>query len=113
MPVSSAVVIGASAGGLDAVRTVINVFPKALNAPVFIVVHTSPEGPGLLSSILDRVGPLPARTARHLEVIENGHIYVAPPDRHLVVDDRRIRLTRGPAQAASPSFRTRPRLRCP
>ena len=107
----NAVVIGASAGGLNALRTVINGLPKDFRAPVFVVIHTSPEGPGLLSSILDRVGPLRATTARHAEPIRSGHIYVAPPDSHLIVERGRIRLTRGPREhrfrpAIDPLFRS-------
>jgi two-component system chemotaxis response regulator CheB len=106
-----AVVIGASAGGLAAVRTVIDGLPKDFRAPVLVVIHTSPEGPGLLSTILDRVGPLPASTARQGEAVRSGHIYVAPPDSHLVLEPGRIRLTRGPREhrfrpAIDPLFRS-------
>jgi two-component system chemotaxis response regulator CheB len=107
----SAVVIGASAGGLDAVRTIINRLPRNFLAPILVVIHTSPEGPGLLSAILDRAGPLRASTARQAEPIRSGHIYVAPPDSHLIVDRGRIRLTRGPREhrfrpAIDPLFRS-------
>jgi two-component system chemotaxis response regulator CheB len=76
-----------------------------------VVIHTSPEGPGLLSAILNRVGPLPATTARHGERIRGGHIYVAPPDRHLAIDGDQITLTRGPREhrfrpAIDPLFRS-------
>jgi two-component system chemotaxis response regulator CheB len=113
MPAESrhAVVIGASAGGLDAVRTIIYRLPRNFRAPLLVVIHTSPEGPGLLAEILDRVGPLRATTARHAEPISNGHIYVAPPDSHLVIDRSHIRLTRGPREhrfrpAIDPLFRS-------
>ena len=105
------IVIGASAGGLDAVRVVVNAFPKDLPAAVFIVIHTSPEGPGLLAGILDRTGNLPAVTARSGMAFENGKIYVAPPDSHLLLEDGYVRLSSGPREhrfrpAIDPLFRT-------
>jgi two-component system chemotaxis response regulator CheB len=107
----NAVVIGASAGGLDAVRTIIYSLPPNFHTPILVVIHTSPEAPGLLAAILDRVGPLRASTARPIEPLENGHIYVAPPDSHLTIDRGRIRLTRGPREhrfrpAIGPLFRS-------
>jgi len=105
------IVIGASAGGLDAVRTLIDGLPRDFRAPLLVVIHTSPEGPGLLSAILDRVGPLRASTARQGETLQNGHIYVAPPDEHLMVERGHVRLTRGPREhrfrpAIDPLFRS-------
>lgn len=105
------IVIGASAGGLAAVSTVVKSLPKNLPASVFVVIHTSPEGPGLLADILDRSGELPAVTVRGGMPFERGHIYVAPPDAHLLVEDGYVRLSRGPREhrfrpAIDPLFRT-------
>lgn len=105
------IVIGASAGGLEAVRTVVKALPSGLPASLFIVIHTSPEGPGLLAGILDRSGSLPAVTARNGMPFEHGHIYVAPPDSHLLVEDGHVRLSQGPREhrfrpAIDPLFRT-------
>lgn len=105
------IVIGASAGGLDAVKTVVKAFPNGLAASVFIVIHTSPEGPGLLAGILDRSGRLPAVTATSGMPFEHGHIYVAPPDSHLLVENGYMRLSHGPREhrfrpAIDPLFRT-------
>ena len=105
------IVIGASAGGLTAVRTVVSDLPKNLRAAIFVVVHTSPEGPGLLAEILDRAGDLPAVTARSGMSFEHGRIYVAPPDSHLLVERGYMRLSRGPREhrfrpAIDPLFRT-------
>jgi two-component system chemotaxis response regulator CheB len=114
MPVSSThdiVVIGASAGGLDAVTNVVRTLPSNLNAAVFIVIHTSPEGPGLLPDILGRLGTLPVTAAQDRERIVPGHIYVAPLDFHLLLGDGRVRLSHGPREhrfrpAVDPLFRS-------
>lgn len=103
--------IGASAGGIDAVSSVIRSLPEDFPAAIFIVIHTSPEGPGLLSNILDRIGPLPATTVQANERIVSGHIYVAPPDFHIVLGDGRVRLSHGPREhrfrpAVDPLFRS-------
>jgi two-component system chemotaxis response regulator CheB len=105
------VVIGASAGGLDAVSNVVRSLPSNLPATVLIVIHTSPEGPALLPDILGRLGTLPAATARDQDPITHGRIYVAPPDFHLLVSRGRLCLTRGPREhrfrpAVDPLFRS-------
>lgn len=98
MPIRDIIVIGASAGGIDALRTIAIGLPKDFPASVFVVLHVAPESPGILSEILDRAGALPATNAADGERIEPGRIYVAPPDRHLVIEPNRVRLTRGPKE---------------
>jgi two-component system chemotaxis response regulator CheB len=105
------VVVGASAGGVEALTTVIGGLPAELPASVFVVLHLSPSGFSVLPAILERSGPLPASAARDGEPIERGHVYVAPPDFHMLVDDGCIRLTRGPREnahrpAIDPLFRS-------
>ena len=111
MPSRDIIVVGASAGGLEAIRTLIRGLPENLPATLFIVIHTSPEGPGLLSEILGKIAPLSVTTATDGERIVSGHIYVAPPDFHLTLGEGRIRLTRGPREhrfrpAVDPLFRS-------
>jgi two-component system chemotaxis response regulator CheB len=111
MPTRDTIVIGASAGGLDAVSRVVKSLPPDLPAAVFIVIHTSPEGPGLLPEILGRLGTLPVTAAQDGERILRGHIYVAPADFHLLVQGTRIRLSHGPREhrfrpAVDPLFRS-------
>lgn len=79
------IVIGASMGGVQALSTLVAQFPADLPAAIFIVQHVSPEAPSMLADILSRAGPLPAKAAAHGEKIEQGRIYVAPPNRHLLV----------------------------
>ncbi len=92
------IVIGASAGGVETLKRVVADLPSDLNAAVCIVLHVSPGSPSALASILARAGPLPCRPARDGERLEPGQILVAPPDHHLVVDDRRVRVTVGPRE---------------
>jgi two-component system chemotaxis response regulator CheB len=104
-------VIGASAGGIDAVRTLLAGARATLSAAVCVVVHTSPDSPGILPEILNRAGRLNMQMAFDGERLETGGVYLAPPDRHLVVEPGRLRVTRGPREhrfrpAIDPLFRS-------
>src|SRR4051812_8052515 len=92
------VVIGGSAGGLEALRTVVARLPADLPAAVLVVLHIPAEADSALARILDRDGPLPAAPAITGETLQAGRIYVAVPDHHLLVHDDRIRLSRAPRQ---------------
>jgi two-component system chemotaxis response regulator CheB len=105
------IVIGASAGGVEAVSRVVADLPRDLAAAVFVVVHIPPDATSVLPGILSRRGPLPAAHARDGEAIEPGRIYVAAPDRHLLIKPGRVLCTRGPRENATrpsvdPLFRT-------
>ena len=105
------VVIGASAGGIEALRMLVGRLPADLPASLFIVLHTSPEAPSMLADILGRSGSLSTVTPNDGERIRPGTIYVAPPDRHLLVEPNRVRVTRGPKEnrfrpAVDPLFRS-------
>ena len=105
------VVVGASLGGVDALQRLAAALPAGFPAPVLVVQHTAPDGPGLLGGILDAAGPLPAATATDGEPLQPGTIRVAPPDRHLVVRGGLLRLTRGAREnrsrpALDPLFRS-------
>jgi two-component system chemotaxis response regulator CheB len=95
------VVIGGSAGGIEALRSLIGPLPASLPAALFVVLHTHPSGPGYLPEILDRSGVLPAAHALDGEPIRQGRIYVAPPDHHVVIERDHMRLTRGPKENRS------------
>jgi two-component system, chemotaxis family, protein-glutamate methylesterase/glutaminase len=92
------VVIGASAGGVEALKHVVQGFPPDLNAAVCVVLHIAPTSPSALASILERAGRLPCRRAEDGQPLQPGEIVVAPPDRHLAVEDGRVRLTVGPRE---------------
>jgi two-component system chemotaxis response regulator CheB len=110
-PTRDIVVIGGSAGGLEALSGVASRLPGDLAAAVLVVIHTSREQPGLLAQLISRVGKLPAAFAKHGQRIRHGEIVIAPPDAHLLVDGSRLRLTHGPREngfrpAIDPLFRT-------
>ncbi len=92
------VVIGASAGGLTAISRLIRDLPSDFPASILVVIHTAPDSHGFLGPILDRAGLLPASLGIHGERIEKGRIYVAPPDRHMVLEDGKVLLLKGPKQ---------------
>ena len=92
------VVVGASAGGLEAVRELIAGLPADLPAAVLIVIHTSPTGPNMLAEILGRGSALPVSRASDGETLRPGHIYVALPDHHLLIDDGKLAVKRGPRE---------------
>ncbi len=90
------VVIGASAGGVQTLRRVVAGFPAELPATICIVVHIAPTSPSALAQILGRAGVLPCHAARDGDLLLPGEILVAPPDRHLEVEDSHVRLTTRP-----------------
>lgn len=92
------VVIGASAGGVETLKRVVADLPADLQAAVCIVLHISPDSPSALAGILRRSGRLPCRPAQNGERLKRGQILVAPPDHHLVVEDRHVRVTVGPRE---------------
>jgi two-component system, chemotaxis family, protein-glutamate methylesterase/glutaminase len=89
-------VVGASAGGVEALRNLVAALPADFPGAVLVVLHVAPTTPSVLPQILTRAGEIPAAHAVDGETIEPGRIYVAPPDRHLLVGDGRILLDRGP-----------------
>lgn len=106
------VVVGTSAGGVEALMKLAAALPRNFGAPVVIVLHTRAEGPSLLPQILSRAGHLPAQEARDGERLRPGHIYTSIPDHHLLIEnDKTIRLAKGPREnrhrpAIDPLFRT-------
>lgn len=92
------IVIGASAGGLQALQALVAALPPELAASVLVVLHTEPQKRSELASVLDRAGPLPAQFASDKAPLEPGRIYVAPPDHHLLVERQRMRVVRGPRE---------------
>ena len=105
------IVVGASAGGVEALSGLAESLPADLPAAVFVVLHLPPDARSLLPQILDRAGPLPAAHPADGAPIEHGRIYVAPPDHHLLVHRGTVRVVRGPREnghrpAVDPLFRT-------
>lgn len=105
------VVIGGSAGGVEALKRLCAGLPADFPAAVFVVVHISPISRSVMPELLSRAGPLPARHPKDEEAISRGVIYVAPPDMHLLLRPGHVLLRRSPQEnrtrpAIDPLFRS-------
>lgn len=105
------VVIGASAGGVWSLIQLVKGLPADLPMAIFIVLHVSAKYPSLLPHILQQSGNLPAVHAIDGATTEPGNIYVAPPNRHLLVKPEQMRVVFGLKEnrfrpAIDPLFRT-------
>jgi two-component system chemotaxis response regulator CheB len=108
--VDQIVVIGTSTGGLHALRQLIGEFPSDLQAAVFVTMHIGNNN-SALAQILAKSSSLPVEFGKHDEQIKNGHIYVAPPDHHLLVERSVIQVVRSAKEnycrpAIDPMFRS-------
>lgn len=92
------IAIGASAGGVEALMHVVRDLPRNIHAALFIVLHIPADAPSLLPELLNRSGMLLASHAVDGQEIQHGHIYVAPPDYHLIVEKGRMRVVQGPKE---------------
>jgi two-component system, chemotaxis family, protein-glutamate methylesterase/glutaminase len=92
------VAIGASAGGVEALSRLAAGLSADVPYAYLIVLHLPAGAPSVLTRIIDRSGPLPATTAHDGAPLLPGHIYVGPPDRHLLVGDGRVVLSQGPTE---------------
>jgi two-component system chemotaxis response regulator CheB len=105
------IAIGASAGGVSALSSLLSDFPHPATAAFFVTLHVSSRSPSVLPQILSSASHLPAQHPKDMTPIKPGHIYVAPPDQHLLIEKSRIRLQRGPREnlqrpAIDPMFRS-------
>src|SRR2546423_3828616 len=85
MPGRDIIVVGASAGGVEALGRLVGGLPADLPAAVFVVLHVPAHGTSVLPNILRRAGRLQADHAKDGEPIAPGRIYVAPPDFHMLL----------------------------
>jgi two-component system, chemotaxis family, protein-glutamate methylesterase/glutaminase len=111
MPGHDIVVVGASAGGVEALIKFVEELPADLPASVFVVLHIPAQNPSLMPGILSRSGSLKAVHPKDGEAIQQGCIYIAPPDLHLLVEQGHVHLLRGPKEnrhrpAIDPLFRS-------
>jgi two-component system, chemotaxis family, protein-glutamate methylesterase/glutaminase len=92
------VVVGASAGGVEALRAMAAGLPAGFPACVIVVLHVPATAPSALPAILRRAGPLPARQAVNDDPLTPGMILVAPPDHHIIVYDDAVTISHGPRE---------------
>jgi chemotaxis response regulator CheB len=98
------VVVGASAGGLVALTALLAAIDPAFALPILIVQHLAPDHPSMLVHLLQQNSALPVHQAVDGDAPLPGHVYVAPPDHHLVVAEGRLRLTHeDPVRFSRPS----------
>ena len=105
------IVIGGSAGSIEALKLLVAALPPTLPAAIFVVVHLSADSPGMLPNILEYNSQLPVLAATDQLPIRTGHLYVAPPDHHLLLEAGWMRVTHGPKEnrfrpAVDPLFRS-------
>jgi len=92
------IVVGASAGGVEALQQLVSKLPADLPASLFVVMHMPVRARSLLPEILTRAGRLKAIHPANGSGIEHGCVYVAPPDHHMVIERDHIHLTCGPKE---------------
>lgn len=95
------IAIGTSAGGVEALIRLARKFEPDMPACVLVTIHLSSQFRSSLDEILTRAGPLPAHFASDGQAYRKGHIYIAPPDRHLLLDGERLVLGSGPRENSS------------
>jgi two-component system chemotaxis response regulator CheB len=105
------IVVGASMGGVDAIRQLLERMPGDLPAALFVVLHTADHGRSLLAQVLGARSRLPVVTAAEGQRFERARVYVAPPDLHLIVGQDHLHVRRGPREngsrpAIDPLFRS-------
>ena len=103
--------VGASAGGMEALQRLVEGLPRDFPASLFVVWHLSPGVKSILPMVLGRSSGLPAAHPKDGDRIEPGRIYVAPNDHHLLLERGYVRVTRGPKEnrfrpAVDPLFRS-------
>lgn len=104
------VVIGASAGGVEALTRLVRELPSDFALPIVVVLHVPPTT-SMLPQILSRAGGLPTEHARDGAALTAGRIHIAPPDCHVLLTDGVVNVGRGPKEnghrpAIDPLFRT-------
>ncbi len=92
------IVVGASAGGVNALQRLVHGLPPKLQASIFIVLHLPDQCTSALPAVLGNVSPLPAMHPSSDQPIKRGHIYIAPPGYHLILEPDLVKLWRGPRE---------------
>ena len=92
------VVVGASAGGVKALTEFVRSIPEDFAGSIFVVLHIPPSSPSNLPAILTRAGALKAVHPKDGERIKPGRIYVAPPDHHMLLEEKSVLVKKGPEE---------------
>ena len=92
------IVIGSSAGGVNALKQLVTELPRDLEASIFVVQHMAADVPSYLPQILAHAGQLKAVHPEDGQLIEKGMIYIAQPDHHLIIEDDKVLVRKGPKE---------------
>jgi two-component system chemotaxis response regulator CheB len=105
-PRPAAIVVGASAGALDALSAILPQLPAGFPIPIMVVVHLPPDRDSVMAPLLAAKCAMNVREAEDKERLEPATIYIAPPDYHLLVEsDHRLSLSsEEPVQFSRPSI---------
>ena len=98
------VVIGSSAGGIEALRTVLSGLPADFPAPVIVAQHLDPDRPSRLADVLSRSTTLSVRTIAGREPLQGGTVFLIPPDCHVDVMDRAVSVSQADSSGSSSAF---------
>jgi two-component system chemotaxis response regulator CheB len=98
MQIRDIIVIGASAGGVTALKGLVSSLPQDFKGSIFIVLHIPASSESRLPWILETAGPLTAVHPKDGDIIEQGKIYVAINDHHLILEEDKVRVRRGPKE---------------
>ncbi|HEV8194580.1 MAG TPA: chemotaxis protein CheB, partial [Ktedonobacterales bacterium] len=98
------VVVGASAGGIEALTTFLAGMPGEFPAPIVIAQHLDPSRPSHLAEILARRSPLQVRTVTQSEPLQPGTVYVVPSNRHIHISDSHLELSNEDTNRSKPSI---------
>src|SRR5215213_2320836 len=102
-PFTQLIVVGSSAGGIEALSALVAALPVDLAAPIVIAQHISPSRSSSLGEILSRRNSLPVRTVTSAEKLQPGVIFVVPPNRDVTIIDHQVRVHEDDGHASKPS----------
>lgn len=105
------IVIGGSAGATAPLKSILSGLPESLPAAVAVTLHVPAESTGILRTVAAAACRLPVKNAEDGEPVRRGQVYLAPPGRHLLVIEERVKLGDGPREnlarpAIDPLFRS-------
>lgn len=92
------IVVGTSAGGVEVLSRLFQELSPSIPASISVVMHRSPHGNVRLMDVIARRSALPVREAKQGMLLKAGHIYLAPSDQHMTLEDGHLALTRGPKE---------------
>jgi two-component system CheB/CheR fusion protein len=97
------VVVGSSAGGIEALSIFVGTLPANFPAPVILAQHLDPSRPSLLGTLLEKRTTLPVNVITAHTALRSGEIYVVPPDCYVTINDEHVEMLDGHVPRPKPS----------